>query len=47
MFDMSKAFDTIRKDLLIDDLKEVLTNDELRLVSKQMKQNIENTALVY
>ena len=33
LLDMGKAFDTIRRDLLIDGLKEVLKNDEIYLVA--------------
>ena len=32
MLDMSKAFDTIQRGVLFDDLKEILENDELHLV---------------
>ena len=31
--DMSKAFDTIKRDLLIEDLKEVLNNDKIHLIA--------------
>ena len=37
---MSKAFDTIKRDLLIEDLKEVLNNDEIHLVALLL-ENVE------
>ena len=32
MFDMSKAFDTIQRGILFEDLKEILEKDELHLI---------------
>ena len=32
MLDMSKAFDTIQRGTLFEDLKEILTKDELTLI---------------
>ena len=40
LLDMSKAFDTIKRDLLIEDLKEVLNNDEIHLVALLL-ENVE------
>ena len=40
---MSKAFDTISRDLLIEDLKEVLNNDETHLVALLL-ENVELSA---
>ena len=37
LLDMSKAFDTIKRDILINDLKEILEDDELHLVSLLLK----------
>ena len=38
---MSKTFDTISRDLLIKDLKEVLNNDEIHLVALLL-ENVEH-----
>ena len=37
LLDMSKAFDTIRRYLLIEDVKEVLKNDEIHSVALLLK----------
>ena len=37
LLDMSKAFDTIERSTLIEDLKEILENDELHLIKMLLK----------
>ena len=39
MLDMSKAFDTVDRSILLNDLKTIIDNDELNLINIMLKQN--------
>ena len=36
---MSKAFDTVDRSILLNDLKTIIDNDELNLINIMLKQN--------